>query len=93
YLQSSPYKPTQGKTQNNTQYHRLAPDYVNWKDLEEYAESMPVGGTRVEMFHTNQDNPGLEITDPIQHATVSHGKDEKGDYVSYYDKYDLASNP
>lgn len=36
---------------------------------------------------------GKGTFDPLMHFTISKGKDDKGTYLSIYDKYDLKSNP
>ena len=79
-LRDSQYSPTVGKEQN-IKYKAISnPSEADVRDLIQHAEVLPIGKNKV-------------VAGGIGHAlgryTIGHNYDNKGEYVSYYDKWDL----
>jgi len=100
YINPSKYKPSKANDPN-AQYYSLNNVYDPQKLINAYiekAEGKP--GQSVQMnalspyliskdrMVTDNEMPFTE-TDPLQKFTLSQGEDEKGRYVSIYDKYDF----
>ena len=100
YISPSKYKPSKANDPN-AQYYSLNNIYDPQKLIDAYikkAEGKP--GQTVQMnslspYVINQDavttdnEIPFDQTDPLQYFTLSQGKDDKGSYVSLYDKYDF----
>lgn len=79
-LRDSQYSPSVGKEQN-IKYKAISnPSEADVRDLIQHAEVLPIGKNKV-------------VAGGIGHAlgryTIGHNYDNKGEYVSYYDKWDL----
>jgi hypothetical protein len=79
-LKDSQYSPTIGKEQS-IKYKAISnPSEADVRGLIQHAGALPIGKNKV-------------VTGGIGHAlgryTIGHNYDNKGEYVSYYDKWDL----
>lgn len=92
-LEKSKYKPTQGG--ENVTYYKLPQKTVDGKtilgDDHRYSGS---ANTFVDtmVFDATYMNPGenkQQLNTELGYYTVGRGRDNKGDYVSYYDKWDI----
>ena len=92
-LEKSKYKPTQGG--ENVTYYKLPQKTVDGRtilgDDHRYSGS---SNTFVDtmVFDATYMNPGKnkqQLNTELGYYTVGRGRDNKGDYVSYYDKWDI----
>ena len=92
-LEKSKYKPTQGG--ENVTYYKLPQKTVDGRtilgDDHRYSGS---SNTFVDtmVFDATYMNPGenkQQLNTELGYYTVGRGRDNKGDYVSYYDKWDI----
>ncbi len=100
YITPSKYKPSKANDPN-AQYYSLNNVYDPQKLIEAYIQkSKGKPGQTVQMdslfpYVVNQDavatdnNIQFDQTDPLQKFSLSQGEDEKGRYISIYDKYDF----
>lgn len=97
----SQYQPSKS-IHPNAEYYTLGKNYFNKQVIVDAHRDMKLGDSRVTNFEEvgaeiyNQDEAAVHlrpILDPLQNFTVGRGQDEKGQYLSIYDKYDLKSNP
>jgi hypothetical protein len=93
----STYKPSTSKN-INTIYHKFdnVTDSLMFNDIENKLKDKPYGNIQVgemEMYNGPTTETGYNMYSPLGNFTIGKGKDEKGDYLSYYDKYDFDSAP
>jgi hypothetical protein len=100
YITPSKYKPSKANDPN-AQYYSLNNVYDPQKLIDAYIQkSKGKPGQTVQMdslfpYVVNQDtvatdnNIQFDQTDPLQKFSLSQGEDEKGRYISIYDKYDF----
>ena len=91
YLSESKYKPSQSTDPNATYY--TLDEELN-KSILEYAKKLKVGESQViDEFDVSRDEDydesGYNIYSALGNFTIGRGKDDQGEYVSYYDKYDF----
>ena len=100
YISPSKYKPSKANDPN-AQYYSLNNVYDPQKLINAYiekAQGKPGQSVQINALSpylinkdrmvTDNEMPFTE-TDPLQNFTLSQGEDEKGRYVSIYDKYDF----
>jgi hypothetical protein len=103
YIEPSQYKPSKTKENNNAEYVRFKNLYNPQKIINAYVEAqkkLPPNKTSavipsLDPYITNRKNleaSGLPFSeqDPLQNFTLDKGQDEKGKYISLYDKYDFS---
>ena len=78
-LQESDYRPTKGDEKDKT-YYKLELDKNVLNEIVEEGSKVPVGKNKNATF--------LDYYNLGEH-TIGHGHDDKGDYISYYDLWDL----
>ena len=95
YWKPSPYKPTQSSNPNDN-YYRIAPEVLDREKIANEFRDSPVGTRFVtdglvisDYYKSRYQNPKEVQADPMANFTISVGEDDKGKYVSLYDKYDL----
>lgn len=78
YLSAAKYLPTKGNEHKDEYYklNNISPDIID--NIINSGINLPVGKNKTDIII-----PGLG-----EH-TIGKGRDSKGDYISYYDKYDL----
>ena len=99
YILPSEYRPSRS-TDPNAQYYRISDNIVDPNKIIAYARDndMQVGDTRVAKSLANylqdgyMDPEEFFHIDPLANFTIGVGQDDKGRYVSMYDKYDFNSN-
>ena len=82
-LKISKYTPSVGK-ENNTVYYEFPVSESDKSSIIERGISLPIGKNKI----TNMDELSASISN-IGDYTIGHGYDNKGEYVSVYDKWDL----
>jgi len=87
YLRKSQYAPTINATQKN--YYSVDPNleqdiFNSYKDKVKLNETLQTDESEIETLLSGDDGAAA-----LGRFGVSRGHDDKGDYVSYYDKYDL----
>lgn len=87
YLRKSQYAPTINATQKN--YYSVDPNleqdiFNSYKDKVKLNETLQTDESEIETPLSGDDGAAA-----LGRFGVSRGHDDKGDYVSYYDKYDL----
>lgn len=98
YLTPSKYKPSNSEDPN-AKYYSLNNVYDPQKLINAYMEQTkgkPGQSIQMKSLAPFVSNPALNSeelpfkeTDPVQQFKLSHGTDEKGNYVSLYDTYDF----
>ena len=93
----SKFKPSQS-TDNSIIYNKFnnETDSLIFNDIEQKLKNKPYGNIQVgemEMYNGPSTKTGYNMYSPLGNFTIGKGKDEKGEYVSYYDKYDFDSAP
>ena len=90
-IEISSYVPTKAKDKSETYYKLQDPNHAKW--LKEKAKELKIGESKL----FTEDDFETDSTGQVQHSiaslgtyTLSKGKDDKGEYISYYDKWDLA---
>jgi hypothetical protein len=93
YIIPSKYKPSTSKNPN-TIYNKFddTTDSLMFNDIENRLRYEPYGNIQVGEIEMSS-KPGFNMYSPMGNFTIGKGKDEKGEYVSYYDKYDFDSAP
>ena len=86
----SNYKPTKSK-KTNTNYYSL-PEAFKEELYDLYSSKQIKEGVNNEFSFENSFNEVSSRARVLGNFTVNKGKDERGDYISYYDKYDLNPN-
>ena len=92
-LEKSKYKPTQGG--ENVTYYKLPQKIVDGRTI--LGDNHTYSGTANTLvdnmvFDATYMNPGenkQQLNTELGYYTVGRGRDNKGDYVSYYDKWDI----
>lgn len=92
-LEKSKYKPTQGG--ENVTYYKLPQKTVDGRTI--LGDDHTYSGTTNTfvdnmVFDATYMNPGenkQQLNTELGYYTVGRGRDNKGDYVSYYDKWDI----
>jgi len=87
YLKKSQYRPTINATQKN--YYSVDPEleqdiFNSYKDKVNLNQTLQTNESEIETPIS-----GKGAASALGRFGVSRGHDDKGDYVSYYDKYDL----
>ena len=103
YIENSPYKPSKVKDEEKSEYIKFKNLYDPQKLINAYVKAqktLPEGKTSTVIpslnpYIINRKNieaSGLPFSqqDPLQNFTLDKGKDEKGTYISLYDKYDFS---
>jgi len=92
YFESSPFKPSISSDEKSS-YLRMKSDYVDKQNmLNFYARTLTPGTSDFSKIsdagvsYKNNEN----FYDPFANITLSLGEDEKGKYMSMYDKWDLS---
>ena len=95
YLKQSPYKPSQSSNPNQN-YYRIVPEVLDREKIVRDFGGEPVGsrivtdGLVISDYYRRPYQAAREVVaDPMANFTISVGEDDKGRYVSLYDKYDL----
>ena len=95
YWKESPYKPSQSGDPNQ-RYYRLVPEVLDREKIVRDFGDKPVGsrivtdGLVISDYYRRPYQTAKEVVaDPMANFTISVGEDEKGKYISLYDKYDL----
>ena len=103
YIEPSQYRPSKTKENDNAEYVRFKNLYDPQKIINAYVKAqktLPSDKTStvipsLDPYITNRENleaSGLAFSqqDPLQNFTLDKGQDEKGKYISLYDKYDFS---
>ena len=103
YIEPSQYKPSKTKENDNAEYVRFKNLYDPQKIINAYTKAqknLPEGKTSAVIpsldpyivNRSNLESSGLAFSqqDPLQNFTLDKGQDEKGKYISLYDKYDFS---
>jgi len=103
YIENSPYKPSKIKDEEKSEYIKFKNLYDPQKLINAYVKAqktLPEGKTSTVIpsldpyiiNRTNIEASGIPFSqqDPLQNFTLDKGKDEKGTYISLYDKYDFS---
>lgn len=93
YWKPSPYKPSDSSDPNQ-RYYRIIPEVLDREAIVRQFGDMPVGSRVltdvISDYYRRPYQTATEMqADPMANFTVSVGEDDKGKYVSLYDKYDL----
>ena len=93
----SKYRPSTS-VNSNIIYNKFddTTDSLMFNDIENKLKDKPYGNIQVgelEMYNGPATKTGFNMYSPMGNFTIGKGKDEKGEYVSYYDKYDFDSAP
>jgi hypothetical protein len=95
YLKQSPYKPSESSNPNQN-YYRIIPEVLDREKIVRDFGGEPVGSRIVtdglvisDYYRPRYQTAREVVADPMANFTISVGEDEKGKYVSLYDKYDL----
>jgi len=93
YFQPSEYQPSQS-TDANARYYRLNPNLIDADFIRSNYRIMDVGhkelAPTIDILLRNEIQSSGDIGwDPMENYTISIGEDDKGKYLSYYDKYDF----
>ena len=77
YVQESKYTPSEGKDKDAKYYSLAFPEISNWE---------------IDQFLTSPDKRRQTqgYNDTMGTFTLTKGRDDKGDYISYYDKWDVS---
>ncbi len=86
----SKYQPSKAKDKN-IQYYSL-PNTFKEELLKRYNQGYVKEGVNDEIIFDHVFGEGASQGRVLGQFTVSKGKDDKGEYISYYDKYDLSPN-
>lgn len=87
----SSYVPTKSKDKSGTYYKLQDPNHAKW--LTEKAKELKIGESKIfteDDFETDSTGQVQNSIGSLGTYTLSKGRDDKGEYISYYDKWDLA---
>jgi len=105
HFETSPYSPASSKDPNAV-YHRAknidrqaflnnAKEYLGSNESIVTKQGLPLSvvneGFRDVYSDENPDDEKLKFSDAMGRYTIGRGSDDKGNYISYYDKWDLAN--
>lgn len=95
-LPQTTYKPSKS-LDKNAFYNKFdnETDSTMFYDINNYLKNKPEGSYAVgeDLYNGPATKTGYNIYSPLGNFTVGKGHDDKGDYISYYDKYDFDSAP